>query len=141
MEYATKEELDRLDKRLTVETKENREYIDNHSQEIARLKAVYHSLEGLPTTITNLDKTITIIGINLESVDKNLSDLKSSVAEQQQTIKEIRKNDKIQNANIEKIDNKSKIDWAVFVTNNLWKIFAVFGMIYIIINFLTQGGP
>lgn len=125
MNYATMYDLNSVDNRLSAEIKENRDYLDNHSRAIARLEAVYNSLEGLPATIANLDKTITIIGGNLESMDKNIEEVKHSLAQQEKAIEEIKIENKGQNEEIEKIDNKSKIDWAEFVTKNFWKVFAV----------------
>lgn len=140
MEYATKHDLDSVDNRLTAELREHREYIDEHSREIARLEAVYKSLESLPNTIANLDKTITVIGSNLESMDRNLENVRKSVANQEQTIHEIRAENKSQNESIHKIDDKSKIDWAEFVTKNFWKIFCIFGILYVIIKVFLEGG-
>ncbi len=140
MEYATKHDLDSVDQRLTTELREHREYIDAHSREIARLEAVYQSLESLPNTIANLDKTITVIGNNLESMDRNLEDVRQSVSNQEQTIQEIRKENKSQNETIHKIDDKSKIDWAEFITKNFWKIFCIFGVIYAILRVTLEGG-
>lgn len=107
---------------------------------ISRLETVYKSLEGLPLTITNLDKTITVIGANLESMDRNLEDVRESVANQELAINEIRKENKDQNENIDKIDNKSKIDWAEFITSNFWKIFAVAGALYVAAQVLLERG-
>ncbi len=139
-EFATKFDLNAVDKRLTSEIKENREYIDAHSQKIARLEAVYQSLENLPLTITNLDKTITVISGKLESMDRNIEEVKESVAEQGQIIKEVKSENSAQSENIRKIDNKSKIDWAVFITNNFWKILSVCGIIYIVVRLILDGG-
>lgn len=140
MDYVTRPELMAVDQRLTAEVKENRDYIDEHSREIARLEAVYRSLESLPGTIANLDKTITVIGSNLESMDKNLNDVRQSVSNQEQAIKEIRGENKTQNESIERIDNKSKVDWAEFVTNNFWKILCAVAVGYAIIKTLIDGG-
>lgn len=138
LEYATKYDLNSLDKRITGDIKENREYIDEHSKAIARLEAVYNSLEGLPLTITNLDKTITVIGSKLESMDKNLEDVKESISQQEEAINEIRKENKGQNEEITKIDNKSKIDWAEFVTKNFWKVFGIIAVLYAVIRSLPS---
>lgn len=138
VEYITKYDLNSLDKRLSSEIKENRDYIDEHSREIARLEAVYRSLENLPNTIASLDKTITVIGTNLESMDKNLADVKESVSNQELTINELRGENKNQNKHIERIDNKSKIDWAEFVTDNFWKLFGAFALLYAIIKSIQK---
>lgn len=140
MEFASKYDLNNVDHRLSEEIRENREIIDEHSKEIARLEAVYKSLEGLPDTIANLDKTIAIIGNNLESMDRNLADVKESVSFQEQAIKDLKGENRTQNENIERIDNKSKIDWAEFVTKNFWKILCILGIGYAIIKSILKGG-
>lgn len=139
-EHITKYDLNNLDKRLSAEIRENRKKIEENSDMISRLEAVYKSLEGLPLTITNLDKTITVIGANLDSMDRNLKDVKESVTTQAEAIREIRKENKQQNESIDKIDNKSKVDWAEFITNNFWKIFAVCGILYIAAKVFIEGG-
>lgn len=139
-DIATRYDLNALDTRLTSDIKENREYIDMHSQKIAKLEAVYQSLENLPFTITNLDKTITIISGKLESMDKNIEEVKESVEEQGQIIKDVKSENMKQNENIARVDNKSKIDWAVFLTNNFWKVLGVCGVLYIAIKTIIDGG-
>lgn len=136
-----KEQLDyinQVDSRLSAEIKECRDYIDVHSREIAKLEAVYQNLEKLPQTIANLDKTITVIGSNLTSMDKNLNDMRKSVETQEQAINTLKGENKEQNENIERIDNKSKIDWAEFVTNNFWKILCIGGLFYGIIKLILE---
>lgn len=140
IEHVTKYDLNNLDKRLSAEIRENRKRIEENSDMISRLEAVYKSLEGLPLTITNLDKTITVIGANLDSMDRSLKDVKESVSNQEQAIREIREENKNQNESIDKIDNKSKIDWAEFITSNFWKIFAILGFIYIALQTFVKGG-
>lgn len=139
IECVSKFDLNRVDKRLTDEIHEAKQLIHENSQAIVRLEAVYASLEGLPDTIVNLDKTITIIGNNLDSMDKNLTDVKESVSQQSAIINKLREENEAQTENIQKIDNKSKIDWALFVTNNFWKIFAVIAAIYVMVKMTLEG--
>lgn len=107
---------------------------------ISKLETLYNSLEGLPGTITNLDKTITIIGGKLESMDKNISEMSASISNQSYVIQRLQEENSNQNDHIHKIDSKSKIDWADFVTQNFWKIFLIFGVGYVIIKQLISGG-
>lgn len=107
---------------------------------ISKLETLYNSLEGLPGTITNLDKTITIIGGKLESMDKNISEMRNSISSQSHVIQSLQSENTKQNEHIHKIDNKSKIDWAEFVTHNFWKIIMIFGVGYVIIKQLISGG-
>lgn len=140
LEYATKYDLNSVDKRLSKEMQENRDHINEHSQEIARLGAVYKQLEALPLTITNLDKTITIISSNLEKMGENLNEVKDSVQEQEQAIKEIRAENNKQNEDIESIDNKSKIDIMVLIRDNFWKILSVIAAGYVVIDIIMKQG-
>lgn len=137
-EYATRYDLNTVDARLSDEIKQARDYIDVHSREIAKLEAVYQNLERLPDTIANLDKTITVISNNLGSMNQNLNDVRKSVETQEQAIQDIKGENKNQNENIERIDNKSKIDWAVFLTNSFWKILCIGGVLYAIIKAILE---
>ena len=140
VEYATKQDLNSVDKRLSRELQDNRDNIREHTREIARLDAVYKHLEGLPLTITNLDKTITIISGNLESMGRNLTDVKASVQEQGQAIKEIKAENSKQTNEIEKIDNKSKIDIMEFIKDNFWKVLSALAVGYALIEIVLKRG-
>lgn len=133
-EFVTKYDLNVVDKRLTAEIAESRKSIDEHTHTIARLETMYSSLESLPTTISNLDKTITLIGANLDSMDKSLNEVKESVNKQGNSIETLRAENKKQNESIKKIDGKSKIDWAEFITGNFWKIISAVAIIYAIVK-------
>ena len=109
-------------------------------KKITKLETLYNSLEGLPGTITNLDKTITIIGSQLESMGKNITDVKESVTEQKYVIQRIQEENRSQNENIDKIDNKSKIDWQRYITENFWKIILAIGAGYAIIKGIIERG-
>lgn len=139
LEYASKYDLNTVDQRLSVEIQENREKINEHSKEIARLEAVYESLENLPNTISNLDKTMLIIGNRLAVMENNIDEVKENVSYQKKVIQELKGENAEQNQNITRIDNKSKIDWADFVTKNFWKILCIFGGGYAIIKLILEG--
>lgn len=138
MEYVGRAELSEVDHRLTKEIKENREHIDSHSREIARLEAVYQSLEGLPSTISNLERTMTTISSTIETVGKNLNEVRESVQEQEQNIREIKSENKRQNESISRIDNKSKIDIMVLVRDNFWKVLSVIAAGYVVFDFVLK---
>ena len=140
MEFATKYDVNTVDNRLSAEIRENREHIEAHSREIARLEAVYKSLEDLPNTIANLDKTMSVIGGRLASMEQNLDEVKENVSYQKQVIQDLKGENKEQNATINRIDNKSKIDWQDFITQNFWKILCIFGVGYVIIKSILEGG-
>lgn len=145
LELVTKYDLNQLDKRLGESLHEIREQLNRNSQSIVRLEAVYNSLEGLPNTITNLDKTITAIGYNLKSMDRNLADVKVSVSKQGEAIERLENENKTQNEaihqqdeDIQRVDNKSKIDWAVFLTNNFWKVLGIGGVLYAVVRIILD---
>lgn len=140
VEYVGRMELENVDRRLSKEIKENRDHIDEHSKSISRLEAVYSSLEYLPITITNLEKTMAVIGNNLETMDRNIADVKKSVEQQEQTIKNIKDENARQNANIEAIDDKSKIDIMLVIKNNFWKILSILAVGYALIDTIMKKG-
>ena len=140
MEYATKYDVNTVDNRLSAEIRENREHIEAHSREIARLEAVYKSLEDLPNTISNLDKTMSLIGGRLESMETNLEEVKENVSYQKKVIQDLKGENKKQNENIDRIDNKSKIDWQDFITKNFWKVLCILCAGYAIISTLIERG-
>lgn len=138
IKYASEYDLNRVDKRLSSEIKDNRDRIDDNSERIVKLETVYATLEELPNTIVNLDKTITIIRTNLESMNQNIREVREMVSLQEKAVETIRIESKRYGEDIARVDNKSKIDWAVFVTNNFWKIFLIFGAVYCITKFIIE---
>lgn len=133
VEYATKYDLNRLDKRLTNEIDENRKEISRYSNEITRLQAMYKTLEELPGTFHKLDKTLTLVGANMESLERKMTDLQESVNNQNQAIMALQKNDDEQDSEIRRVDNKGKVDWIEAITKNFWKILATLGTVYAIV--------
>lgn len=138
--FATKYELNQLDKRLSGETKTNRENIAKHDAEIARLTVLYESLKDLPKTMHNLDKTITTIGENLRSIQSNMIGLRQDVNEQNIAISKLKESDSEQDDRIDKVDGKGKIDLVDSLTKNFWKILALFGTVYYVLNDLVNRG-
>lgn len=132
-EVVTKYELNRTDKRLSGEIHEVRTIVETHTEEISRLKVLYKTLEDLPTTFHNLDKTLTVVCNNLESIQGQMTEIKSSVDEQSNAIKNLQKNDDEQDEEILRVDNKGKVDWVQAITQNFWKILAAFATIYVVI--------
>lgn len=137
-EVVTKYELNRTDKRLSNEIHEVRTIVEDHTVEISRLKALYKTLEQLPDTFHSLDKTLTVVRSNLENIQHQMTEIKSSVDGQSQAIKSLQKNDDEQDEEIRRVDNKGKIDWIQFITENFWKILATFGTIYVVIYTLIN---
>lgn len=137
-EYVSRPELESVDRRLSKEIVENRTHIESHSREIARLEAVYQSLEGLPVTISSLEKTMSVISNNLESMDRSISDVQKNVSEQKQAIKELRAENTRQNDSLERIDSKSKIDVMVLIRDNFWKLLSLVAVGYAVVEIIMK---
>lgn len=137
---STEKNIVQVEKRLTDEIHTNRNTLNEHTKSLARLETLYSSMEELPSTIASLDKTITIIGNNLEAISKNLEEVKSDVQLQSQTIHDINKKSSTNSDKITEIDNKSKVDWSKFITNNFWKIIAIIGVGYVLIQQILGSG-
>lgn len=137
-EYISRPEFTELDHRLSKEIKTNREGIEQHSRELARLDAVYNSLEGLPVAIMNLEKTMVVISNSIETMGNNLNEVKNSVHEQEQNIKEIKKENMKQNEEIESIDNKSKVDIMLLIRDNFWKILSLLAVGYAVVEIIMK---
>lgn len=137
-EYISRPEFTELDHRLSKEIKTNREGIEQHSKEIARLEAISKSLESLPMALTNLEKTMVVISSSMEGMDRNMEDVKRSVSEQERAIKDLRAENTRQNESLEKIDNKSKVDILLFAKENFWKIFSIIAIGYVVVDLIMR---
>lgn len=120
--YVTKEGLDRVDNRLSAEIKENARHIKQNSEAIVKLETLYGTLVKLPDAIASLEKTVVSVNHNLESMSTRINQVNESVIEQKSSLEKLREENVAQNKEIAKVDNKSKIDWANFVTGNFWSI-------------------
>lgn len=122
--YVTKDGLDRVDNRLTAEIKENAKHIKQNSEAIVKLETLYGTLVKLPDAIASLEKTVVGVNHNLESMNTRINQINASVQEQRNSLEKLHEENVAQNKEIAKVDNKSKIDWANFVTGNFWNILA-----------------
>lgn len=122
--YVTKEGLDRVDNRLSTEIKENARHIKQNSESIVKLETLYGTLVKLPDAIASLEKTVVSVNHNLESMSTRINQVNESVIEQKSSLEKLREENIAQNQEIAKVDNKSKIDWANFVTGNFWSLLA-----------------
>lgn len=137
-EYISRPEFTELDHRLSKEIKTNREGIEQHSKDIARLEAISKSLESLPMALTNLEKTMVVISSSMEGMDRNMEDVKKSVSEQERAIKDLRAENTRQNESLLKIDNKSKVDILVLARDNFWKLLSVIAAGYVVIDLVMK---
>lgn len=69
-----------------------------------------------------LKKTVVGVNHNLETMNTRIDQINASVQEQRDSLKQLHNENALQDKEIEKVDNKSKIDWASFVTGNFWNI-------------------
>lgn len=129
-EMVSKYDLHNLDKRLSQEIYKLRECINENAANIAELNVKYNNLADLPRTINNLNNTLTVVSERLESMNTNMKSIRESVDEQRQLVHNLKEENNHQNAAIEEIDNKSKIDWAKAITENFWKIVIIIGVFY-----------
>lgn len=120
----TKEGLDRVEARLSAEIKENARQIKRNSDAIVKLETLYGTLVKLPDAIASLEKTVVSVNHNLESMSTRINQVNESVIEQKSSLEKLREENIAQNQEIAKVDNKSKIDWANFVTGNFWSLLA-----------------
>lgn len=120
----TKEGLDRVEARLSDEIKENARQIKRNSDAIVKLETLYGTLVKLPDAIASLEKTVVSVNHNLESMSTRINQVNESVIEQKSSLEKLREENIAQNQEIAKVDNKSKIDWANFVTGNFWSLLA-----------------
>lgn len=118
----TKDAFDRLDARLSAEIRENAKHIKQNSEAIVKLETLYSTLVKLPDTIVSLEKTILKIDHNMDALATRMDQINQSVQEQKETIKGLKDENQKQNDAIEAVDNKSKVDWANFLTGNFWSI-------------------
>lgn len=93
--------------------------LNRHDREISVLQTVVENFKDLPSAINNLEKTMALMGQNLETLNKKVDkiiDGNDSKAESE------RSKDAEQDRLIRELDDKSKVDIVVFLKNNWWKI-------------------
>lgn len=129
--YATREELYSAEKRLSGDIRDNRQKIEEHAESITRLETLYTSLEGLPAAINGLDKTMMQMTDNLSAMQKQIIGMNDS-------IESLRTEAEKSNEKIQKIDNKSKIDWQTSITKNFWKILSACLAAWVLIQNLVE---
>lgn len=120
-------EFQQMEERLSSDIKENRRNIQANSENISELKVLYKTLSDLPETMSSLDKTIVKVCDRLDNIDENMKAMNESI---QNAMSHNKKQDK----EIQRIDEKSKVDWASFVTENFWKVLLGIGVVYYIVK-------
>lgn len=93
--------------------------LNKHDRQISVLETVVENFKGLPSAINSLEKTMALMGQNLESLNKKVDTILESADSKDEHDKE---KDKEQDERIRALDDKSKVDILVFLKSNWWKI-------------------
>lgn len=93
--------------------------LNRHDREISVLQTVVENFKDLPSAINNLEKTMALMGQNLENLNKKVDTILKGADSQSEHDRE---KDKEQDERIRTLDDKSKVDILVFLKNNWWKI-------------------
>ena len=115
--------LKRIEDRHAADIKEIRDRMSNVSGDLIELKTIVRSLEGMPTLIQDLTITLTRIDNRICNLETGITSLTQHNAGQ--------------DAKIEIVDEKTKIDWSKAVSANWWKIILSLAAVYI---FLKDAG-
>lgn len=93
--------------------------LNRHDREISVLQTLVENFKDLPTAINNLEKTMALMGQNLENLNKKVDTILEGADSKSERERE---KDKEQDEKIRALDDKSKVDILVFLKNNWWKI-------------------
>lgn len=93
--------------------------LNKHDRQISVLETVVENFKGLPSAINSLEKTMALMGQNLENINKKVDTILESADSKDEHDK---KKDKEQDERIRALDDKSKVDILVFLKSNWWKI-------------------
>lgn len=130
-DYVTRQEFNDAKNELLTDIRDNRTNIQANAENITELRAMYKSLADLPGTINSLDKTIVKICDRLDNMDENLKSMNELT---QKAIDDMNERNKQQDEKINRVDSKSKVDWATFITENFWKVILAVGVIYYVVK-------
>lgn len=120
--YATNNSVDKIESRINSEILEINKHIKQNSEAIVRLETLYGTLSELPSAIASLDKSIVSLEHSLKAIDNRIEVMHDSIQAQRDSIEALKEENQEQNKTIEEVDNKSKVDWSEFITNNFWSI-------------------
>lgn len=120
--YATTEALGRVEQRVEGKISELNNRVDKNSTSITRLETLYGTMVKLPDTIMALEKTVMEVNHCLSSMNQRITQINDNVESQRKMIQDLRDENQQQDEQINRVDNKSKIDWVHFGTSNFWSI-------------------
>lgn len=98
--------------------------LNKHDRQLSVLETLVEALRDLPDAISSLDKTIALMGQNLQNLNEKFD---KSIQEYQNN----QKRDLEQDELIKRLDDKSKIDIMEFIKENWWK--AMLGLAAVIV--------
>lgn len=93
--------------------------LNRHDREISVLQTVVENFKDLPSAINSLEKTMALMGQNLENLNKKVDTILEGADSKNEHDRE---KDREQDERIRALDDKSKVDILVFLKNNWWKI-------------------
>lgn len=105
--------------------------LNKHDRQISVLETVVENFKGLPSAINSLEKTMALMGQNLENLNKKVDTILESTDSKSEHDKE---KDKEQDERIRALDDKSKIDILVFLKSNWWKIVMTIAVLLVLVE-------
>lgn len=105
--------------------------LNRHDREISVLQTLVENFKDLPSAINNLEKTMALMGQNLENLNKKVDTILKGADSQSEHDRE---KDKEQDEKIRALDDKSKVDIILFLKNNWWKIVMTIAVLLVLIE-------
>lgn len=105
--------------------------LNRHDREISILQTVVENFKDLPSAINSLEKTMALMGQNLENLNKKVDTILEGADSKSERERE---KDKEQDEKIRALDDKSKVDILVFLKNNWWKIAMSIAVLLVLIE-------
>lgn len=102
-----------------METEKIFDKLNKNDRRITVVETVIENFKGLPAALNSLEKTMALMGQNLENLNKKVDTVLESADSKDEHDKE---KDKEQDERIRALDDKSKVDILVFLKSNWWKI-------------------
>ena len=102
-----------------METEKIFDKLNKNDRRITVVETVIENFKGLPAALNSLEKTMALMGQNLENLNKKVDTILESADSKDEHDKE---KDKEQDERIRALDDKSKVDIIVFLKSNWWKV-------------------
>lgn len=114
-----------------METEKIFDKLNKNDRRITVVETVIENFKGLPAALNSLEKTMALMGQNLESLNKKVDTILESADSKDEYDKE---KDKERDERIKALDDKSKVDILEALKKNWWGIVLVVAAIFIIIK-------